>query len=190
MSTGLQSVSTSISANQLEFLAEDEPITVIPNFKLPVLHFIRGSIGPLHPAVPATVPLWLALLLKKQRKCKIQIPEWMDPDSLQAILDAEIKDRQYLQDLPFHYMEIATLLLDQALDDVRNPSKVRPLLEQIWNKRAGKLRELLLTLNEDIAFFNFNSASGMEINKMRPFIAQALTYYYKLKQENEERGGI
>jgi len=175
---------TPLSPSQMEFLAEDELITIIPNFKLPALYFIKGNISALHPSVPVTVPLWLALLLKKRRKCKIQQPDWLDPDYLTEVLKEEQSDKK-LTDLPFHYMEIGTLLLDQALDDIRNPSKVRPLLEQIWNKRAVKIRDTLLTLKEEVFVFKFNSASGMEINKMRPVVSSTLSRHYLFKPETD-----
>lgn len=34
--------------------------------------------GPFTPQLPIDVPLYLALALKRNKKCKIQVPSWMD----------------------------------------------------------------------------------------------------------------
>jgi GINS complex subunit 2 len=54
----------------LEFNAEQTTVTVIVNFREDVLHLIAGSVGPFRPSLPVDVPLWLALHLKKARKCQ------------------------------------------------------------------------------------------------------------------------
>lgn len=65
-------------ADKNEFLAQDELITIIPNFKREnPLHLLSGDFGPFEPLTPISVPLWLALTLKKRKNCKIQIPVWM-----------------------------------------------------------------------------------------------------------------
>jgi len=174
---------TPLTASQIEFLAEDELITVIPNFKMPALHFIRGAIGPFHPSVPVSIPLWLAVVLKKRRMCKIQIPHWMDADYLRSKYDDESKDERLVEEIPFHYMEIATLLLSVAPDDVTNVVQVRALLEDIWNRRAAKVRDGLLSIDNTMAGVQLNHLSAMEINKIRPFIVQAMSQFFALTQE-------
>ena len=43
---------------------------------------LKGDFGPLEPSLPIDVPLWLAVYLKKLRKCQIQQPDWMSVGSL------------------------------------------------------------------------------------------------------------
>lgn len=38
---------------------------------------LQGAFGPFRPQIQATVPIWLAVLLKKRGKCSVQPPEWM-----------------------------------------------------------------------------------------------------------------
>lgn len=38
---------------------------------------------------PKSVPLWLAIHLRKQQKCRIVPPAWMDKDVLDEIKEAE-----------------------------------------------------------------------------------------------------
>jgi hypothetical protein len=57
------------------------------------------------------VPLWLALHLRMQDKCKITAPDWMNVESLKAVLQKEKEDLGRFEVLPFHYVEIAEQLL-------------------------------------------------------------------------------
>ena len=61
-----------------------------------------------------SVPLWLAVLLKKQRKCSVVPPRWLGADRrFNAIFEAE-RLRTCLHRLPHHYIEIATDLCKHA----------------------------------------------------------------------------
>jgi hypothetical protein len=41
------------------------------------LFCLQGVYGPFQPPAKAVVPLWLALSLKRKRKCRIIGPEWL-----------------------------------------------------------------------------------------------------------------
>lgn len=60
---------------------------------LPILtnlpSFSQGPTSPLIPPFHTPLPLWLALLLKRQRRANIQPPAWLNPTSLTTILDFE-----------------------------------------------------------------------------------------------------
>jgi GINS complex subunit 2 len=51
---------------------------------------LKGRIKALNPPHRTNVPLWLALLLKRQRRANILPPPWLNTHSLAAILDHEI----------------------------------------------------------------------------------------------------
>lgn len=38
----------------------------------------QGTFGPFFPNQRAQVPLWLALTLKRQKKCRIVLPDWLE----------------------------------------------------------------------------------------------------------------
>ncbi|RZC44648.1 hypothetical protein C5167_037586 [Papaver somniferum] len=61
------------SAAEVEFLAEDELVEIIPNMTMDSLNFICGDFGPFFPHIPTEVPIWLAMALKKRGKCGHQI---------------------------------------------------------------------------------------------------------------------
>ncbi|MED6202921.1 DNA replication complex GINS protein PSF2 [Stylosanthes scabra] len=70
------------SAEELEFIAEDEIVDIVPNLKMGPLNFISGDFGPFIPQIVAQVPLWLAVALKKRGKCSICPPQWMSVGEL------------------------------------------------------------------------------------------------------------
>lgn len=38
---------------------------------------VQGQYGPFEPMEQTTVPLWLAVILKKNNKCRIVVPKWL-----------------------------------------------------------------------------------------------------------------
>lgn len=54
-----------------------------------LFRFPQGPTPPLNPPFPVPLPLWLALLLKRQRRANIQPPAWLNTSSLTQILEFE-----------------------------------------------------------------------------------------------------
>jgi GINS complex subunit 2 len=99
--------------DELEFIGEKTTIGVIPNFNFEPIHLISGTIGPFRSVLylkykklklkfniryfraglPVHVPLWLAIHMRQQQKCRIVPPEWMDRDTLDEIKDNEKRIR-------------------------------------------------------------------------------------------------
>ncbi|CAI5516215.1 unnamed protein product, partial [Closterium sp. Naga37s-1] len=63
--------------SEIEFIAENELVSIVPNFRADALHLHAGDIGPFRPQIALQVPLWLAIALKKRAKCSIQPPPWL-----------------------------------------------------------------------------------------------------------------
>ena len=38
----------------------------------------KGNYGPFRPPMKASVPLWMAIVLKRKLKCNVVPPDWMD----------------------------------------------------------------------------------------------------------------
>ncbi|CAI5993088.1 unnamed protein product [Closterium sp. NIES-65] len=100
---------TASSRLRIEFIAENELVSIVPNFRADALHLHAGDIGPFRPQIALQVPLWLAIALKKRAKCSIQPPPWLAADRLTEILEAE-RENEGFQQMPFHYIEISQLL--------------------------------------------------------------------------------
>ncbi|KAF2759497.1 DNA replication complex GINS protein-like protein psf2 [Pseudovirgaria hyperparasitica] len=79
----------SLTPQEVAFLCEMELVTIIPRQKLQGLELLGGSTPVLNPPQRSDIPLWLALLLKRQRRANIVPPAWLHPTSLTAILEFE-----------------------------------------------------------------------------------------------------
>jgi hypothetical protein len=82
----------SLTPDELTFLAEEDVIDIVPLFSMTrvrllsvsmrwVSDFIKltgqGIYGPFQPPSACSVPIWLALSLKRKRKCRIVCPDWL-----------------------------------------------------------------------------------------------------------------
>ncbi|KAF2479921.1 hypothetical protein BDY17DRAFT_318542 [Neohortaea acidophila] len=74
---------------EVGFLCEMELVTVIPRQRLDELQLLGGPTQPLNPPFPTPLPLWLALLLKRQKRANISPPPWLSVECLTSILDFE-----------------------------------------------------------------------------------------------------
>ncbi|KAK0637079.1 GINS complex protein-domain-containing protein [Bombardia bombarda] len=77
---------------EVAFLAEMELVTVVPRQRLESINLLSGRTPVLRPPHRAPLPLWLALLLKKQRRANIVPPPWLHPTSLSQIIHRETKE--------------------------------------------------------------------------------------------------
>lgn len=162
-----------LSEAEVEFLAEEAHVEIIPSFTEKQLSFVDGTYGPFRPTLPTRVPLWLAVHLKKLNKCQFVVPKWMEFENLQALHKRE-QDEDKLQALPFHYLEIGTLLLQHGHEDVPSADKVRTLLHDIHDVRQNKLRRTLRQISAKSSVLKFSNIAAMELNAMRPLCVQAM----------------
>lgn len=72
-----KSLQGGLTPDELTFLAEDDTIDIVPLFSMSRVRLLAGIYGPFTPPSRATVPLWLALSLKRKNKCRIVPPEWL-----------------------------------------------------------------------------------------------------------------
>jgi len=175
----------SINSAENEFLAEHTLITIIPGVDQPKFQFISGQFGPLTGGFPAIVPLWLAITLRKRGKCTIQIPDWMSVAALEQRIVAE-RTEKLLSDLPYHYMEIAQLLLTNAKEDIILPDKVSVLLQDIENIRMDRIKLGVMSValsiyeNRSVVSAHLHNASAMEVLTMKRFFLSSMDTFYKL----------
>ncbi|KAL4561292.1 hypothetical protein LXL04_033456 [Taraxacum kok-saghyz] len=170
---------STFSAAELEFLAEDETIEIVPNLRMERLSLICGDFGPFRPQIATQVPIWLAVALKKRGKCTIRPPDWMSVEKLTQVLEAERDSASSFEALPFHYVEISRLLFDDARDDIPDVYMVRSLIEDIKDVRFHKIGTGLEKLSSRTYAMKLN-LSAMEVNVIRPFVTGGLETFYKL----------
>eukprot|EP01128_Nolandella_sp_AFSM9_P010967 TRINITY_DN7684_c0_g1_i1.p1 TRINITY_DN7684_c0_g1~~TRINITY_DN7684_c0_g1_i1.p1 ORF type:complete len:208 (+),score=21.54 TRINITY_DN7684_c0_g1_i1:69-626(+) len=179
------------TAANVQYFAEDEPVTILPRVSMPTLHLVSGDYGPLIPAVPASVPLWLAVVLKQRQKCSFRAPEWLRSAKLAELVEAERNDTSQFLELPaFHYHEIALMLLEHGADDIvgtdeHEESLIRTHLEDLWATRQGKLRSGLISIpknDQDVSTLVLKNLCAMELNVIRDVTLKTLGQVKSLRK--------
>jgi GINS complex subunit 2 len=164
-----------------EFLAEDELIEISPTVKAGVVRLVCGEFGPFEPSVTTQVPLWLALALKKVRRCKIIPPRWLQLRNVEKITQDERDDDGQLQPLPRFFSEIAALLLHNAVDDIESASRLRRAVEDLTSVRAGKMRRWMQTsVRERVNAIKLNNLTSLEVETQRPVLTRVLEGLYAI----------
>ncbi|KAM5137898.1 DNA replication complex GINS protein PSF2 [Mantella aurantiaca] len=171
-----------MDACEVEFLAEKEMVTVIPNFSLDKVYLIGGDLGPFNPGLPVQVPLWMAINLKQRQKCRIVPPEWMDVEKLEQIRDTERREETFTPMPNPHYMELTKLLLNHASDNIPKADEIRTLVKDTWDTRIAKLRLSADSfVREQEAHAKLDNLTLMEINTISTFFTKSLNHMYKLR---------
>ncbi|GMH58126.1 hypothetical protein TrLO_g15946 [Triparma laevis f. longispina] len=174
-----------------DFMSEESCVDVVPAFDCPVLSFISGDYGPFTAGMAVTVPLWLAVELRKQYRCRITPPAWLCEEFLQSVLNYEKDplnetffssapsplDPSTPLPLPYHYQSIATVLLQTCPSDFPKPKSLLPLLQDIEFLRSSKSSNILKRLSRTIdgsdgdgeVEKSFNMRSGWKAMEVQGF---------------------
>ncbi|CAN6662042.1 DNA replication complex GINS protein Psf2p [Trichomonascus vanleenenianus] len=167
------------SPAEVFFMAEATDVTVIPRQPLEKLELIGCEIPKLQPMRHAVLPLWLALLLKKQGRVRIVQPDWLQESQLKKVYDEEVQNSDRFSPLPWHWMEVGEAILSDAADDLSTPAyTIRNLLRDIREIRQSKARAGVSMLNEN--HMQMDNMGMMEINELRPFIAGVMDEMRKI----------
>ncbi|XP_043937692.1 DNA replication complex GINS protein PSF2 [Protopterus annectens] len=168
--------------SEVEFLAEKEMITIIPNFSLDKIYLIGGDLGPFNPGLPVEVPLWLAINLKQRQKCRIVPPEWMDVEKLEQIREQERKEETFTPMPNPYYMELTKLLLNHASDNIPKADEIRTLVKDTWDTRIAKLRLSADSfVSQQEAHAKLDNLTLLEINTIGTFLTESLNHMYKFR---------
>ncbi|PNY18162.1 DNA replication complex GINS protein PSF2, partial [Tolypocladium capitatum] len=226
--------------SEVAFLCDMELVTVLPRQRLESIDLLSGTTPALRPPYRSNLPLWLAILLKKQRRANIVPPPWLHPDSLRDIIHHETivdakgwapppppparadgrgnarrfaavdDDRTPLSPpflpsctaaapsgaLPYHWFELAEMLLAHAADDVQSASEVRSLLRDLQEVRAAKMRASTTSLESGIdGVMSLRGVGAMELAESRGFVTGVVDGVRKIgasaeavrREEEEER---
>ncbi|PFH51287.1 hypothetical protein AMATHDRAFT_142835 [Amanita thiersii Skay4041] len=168
---------TFVTPSELEFVACQQLVEIVPLISMERTAFISGAYGPLKPPNRVKVPLWLAINLKSKKKCHIVPPSWLTVDNLKERLEEETTNNGFSK-LPFRYIEVSKLLLDIAPDDIENPDRLRSLLKDLREARQAKCRSGLSQV--DHSELSLPNLCSMELNEIRPFFIQAMSVLTQL----------
>lgn len=100
--------------------------------------------------------------------------------------------------LPYHWFELAEILLAHAADDIPSSSEVRSLLRDLQEIRAAKMRKSTTDLDNGVGgVMQLRGVGAMELAESRGFILGVMEGVRKIgasaeasrREEEEERGG-
>lgn len=98
---------------EVEFIATSSvEIGVVPLMRIDKVRLLSGVYGPLRPPTQARLPLWLALNLKKRKRCSIICPDWMQLENLKKLHREETMNEAFAA-VPLHYVSISKVLLER-----------------------------------------------------------------------------
>jgi len=167
----------------MAFLAEEELVSIIPKFSKEKIEFLEGEYGPFRPNFPITVPLWLAIQFKKKNLCQIRPPDFMDLETLLKAKQDESNDETF-KPLPFHYRQIASLILENAASDVPKSELIRSTLLDIADIRNSKIKTGLKKIQGGLSMLKLNNISSSEMNEIRPLCLEALNCFRSVSGED------
>ncbi|KAI7824275.1 DNA replication complex GINS protein psf2 [Kickxella alabastrina] len=151
---------------ELEYVAQCESVTIVPLHRMDRLELVRGTVGPFRPPQKTKVPLWLAVMLKRTNRCRIVAPTWLSFEHLRDLCKREEQPDSLFTRLPFHYLEIAHIILTYAEDDLVDSQGIRRLLQDLREVRQSKTRGGMEMLNP--LQLQMDNLSAAEINEIRP----------------------
>jgi GINS complex subunit 2 len=148
----------------------------------------QGTIGPIKPNEQITVPLWLAIKLRRSGKCKIVIPDWLRAHHLRAYLESEKTERTFTQ-LPAYFISISLQLLKFAAQDFPDNEQhtAKQLLYDLQAVRSDKINNGIMTglMQQEGAVIGYqmNNITSSEIQKIRKMTNLLLTKLNKISTE-------
>lgn len=182
------------SPQELEFFAEDEEVTIIPDFGVEAdagkkIIGIQGTWGPFQPGFPVKVPLWMAVYLHQRKQCRVLTPAWLSVDYLQGAYREERSQPNKFYSLPNHYLEVAHILLINAREcfTAREHMEAAALVAQLRRLRSNKINDGLAVLDGPMTA-RLNNVCAMEVNTIRPFFLKAQDRYLKMSKMDNGTG--
>lgn len=166
-----------ISPADLDYLAMNEVISILPGFSLGKITLISGDFGPFIPSIATKAPLWFALYLKERILCQIQMPSWLTCEWLETMRNDERSDPDgALHPIHLHYMELSAILLNQASDDIPQADEIRTLIKDVWDIRMSKLRRSInLMIKDQHLHAQVKNISHMELFCLRSHLCSSLS---------------
>lgn len=111
MESSAHQQATQASLSRAEFFAEDYLLEISPMVNSSTVFLVAGHFGPFQPSIATTVPLWLALAMKKLRRCRIIPPRWLSYKELDKVIQSERDFETVLQPLPHYFSQVRLVFL-------------------------------------------------------------------------------
>lgn len=186
------------TSSEMMFVAENDLIEVISKVRTnEKLLLITTDLPKLRLMASYKIPIWLAVILRKQNKITVTPPNWLTEKYFIKKYNEELENPSNFAKMPDKWLEISKIFLSHFSQDLLlNTSSSsadsglslsaaitanEPLLKAIQDLRELrliKLRKGLSSLNE--LNLSFNDFSLMEINEFRPFICNVMSTLNRL----------
>lgn len=168
-----KSLRDTFSASEINYLAENEPVLVISNVNMDSIPLITMDLTKLKLMNSYSLPLWLAIILKKQNKVTVTPPSWLNETNLSNKYQEETLNPTEFSRLPDKWMEISRMFIRHFQSDlIDDANTIYQCIQDLREIRMTKLRKGLTNMNE--INLSFNNLSLMEINEFRPFISKVM----------------
>lgn len=180
--------------HESSFCAENHMVTVVPSFSysspMQLLSSQKqDSVGPFVAGMPVQVPLWMAKVLRQRQLAQINVPDWLSPENLTAILQEEKQSVLLTSTLPFYYFEIA-----RSLQWAMESKSVMILLQDLTNVRVDKIRKHFHELSKgdlqenegELPMISVTGIASIELNTVGPFLQRAFSDYGYLTQSTSK----
>ncbi|KAF3163330.1 DNA replication protein psf2 [Orbilia oligospora] len=170
-----------LTPQEVSFICESELITIVPRQRLGALNLISIDTRPLVPPQRADVPLWLAVFLRKQKRCNIVPPDWLNVDYLERLVKEESDSAAFSQ-MPWRWMEVAEILLDTCSEDLISPSDIALHIRSLRELRQAKIRAGLSD-QMNSSYIKINNLGLMEVCEIRPWVGKVVDGLRKIEGE-------
>ncbi|KAF3102780.1 DNA replication protein psf2 [Orbilia oligospora] len=170
-----------LTPQEVSFICESELITIVPRQRLGALNLISIDTRPLVPPRRADVPLWLAVFLRKQKRCNIVPPDWLNVDYLERLVKEESDSAAFSQ-MPWRWMEVAEILLDTCSEDLISPSDIALHIRSLRELRQAKIRAGLSD-QMNSSYIKINNLGLMEVCEIRPWVGKVVDGLRKIEGE-------
>lgn len=167
---------------EIQFLSEDVSVDVVSNFSFAkggTCFMIHGELPRFVAAFTQTLPVWVAVSLKKQGKCSLvrekhttQSSYWwkyLCDHELNRLLRIE-RGVAFPQTVAFWAFDISERVCETFNEDLTEWQRVNDLLIELRNLRRQKLRKFLRNQVEFSQGVYLNDYTAAELNFVRKFV--------------------
>ncbi|MES1909025.1 MAG: hypothetical protein MHM6MM_001838 [Cercozoa sp. M6MM] len=171
----------SLSASEVDFMAQDVLIDVTPHRTLAAFPGLTGHFGPFQLGQRTPVPIWLALQLYKNGEAGISCPKWLDIEHLKHRLEDEKQFESTFSELPLHWYEVYSMLVRHAPEVLSQLEDLKAVVHDLQDLRQSKFKRGLsiITSDPDIAI-RLRNIGAVELNRMRPLVAATMDAVHRL----------
>ncbi|KAG0418687.1 putative DNA replication complex GINS protein PSF2, partial [Dictyocoela roeselum] len=132
---------------------------------------LEHDIGPFTPLVPAEVPLFVALSLKKSGLCRIRAPSFFIEENLTKILEFELQNANEFANVHEFLFEIVGDIVEHTYN-LKNRESIGMLVNEIREARFKKIYSGLKMM--DGRAMNLNNITERELNQIKPFLIRTM----------------